>query len=45
MFIHEVISLVDPPRENWNLIFSDLERLSDRLVLLGIDTLMESGDA
>lgn len=36
------MSLVDPPRYFWNCVFSDLERLSERLEQLGIDTLIQT---
>ena len=39
----EGISLVDPPRETWNSIFSDLQEMSERLELLGIDDVIKAG--
>ena len=39
-----VFSLVDPDRENWNCIFDEIERLSDKLEQLGIDALWEADD-
>lgn len=36
--------LVDPTRENWNCIFDEIERLSERLEQLGIDALREADD-
>jgi len=40
----EVFFLVAPPREIWNRIFSEIERLKERLEQLGIDILMEADD-
>ena len=36
--------LVDAPRENWNCIFAEVERLSDELEQLGIDALRQADD-
>jgi hypothetical protein len=33
---------VDPARENWNYIFDEVVRLSEKLEQLGIDALMEA---
>lgn len=41
----ETVSLVAPPRENWNDIFSEITRLSNELEKLGIDIVMESDNA
>ena len=37
-------TLVDPDRENWNCIFEEIERLSDKLAELGVDGIMEASD-
>ena len=39
---HQAISLVDPIRENWKTIFSDLQLLCERLELLDIEAIMEA---
>lgn len=36
--------LVDPGRENWNCIFVEIERLSEKLEQLGIDDFREADD-
>jgi len=35
---------VDSPRENWNCIFTEIERLSEKLEQLGIDAIREADD-
>jgi hypothetical protein len=35
---------VDSTRENWNGIFDEIVRLSDKLEKLGIDEIMETDD-
>jgi hypothetical protein len=34
--------VVDPDRENWNCIFSEIEQLSERLKQLDVDELMDA---
>ena len=36
--------MVDATRENWNGIFDEIVRLSERLEKLGIDEIMEADD-
>lgn len=43
-FAAEAFILVDPGRENWNCIFAEIERLSDKLEQLGIDALRKADD-
>lgn len=40
----DLLILVDPRRENWNCIFDEIERLSDKLEQLGLDALREADD-
>lgn len=37
---HQGHILVAPPRENWNYIFDEMVRLSEKLEQLGIDAIM-----
>lgn len=43
-FAAEAFILVDPDRGNWNCIFDEIVRLSDKLEQLGIDDFREADD-
>lgn len=42
--IGQALFLVDATRENWNGIFEEIVRLSEKLEKLGIDGIMETDD-